>query len=842
MSLLPGLGGVGSWIAGAAAVAVAATKMAFIVAGTTTFTIPADFGSLVSVECVGSGSGTSDVGGGCGGAYAKIVADTLTAGQTVSVAVGNGSPTSVDTSWRGGVCMAKAAVYGNPGTPGLASASVGTTKYSGGQGASGVNGTSYGGGGGSAGPFGNGGYASALAGGGNGGGANASGTTGGNNNLGTGGGASGIAGTNGGGGGQNAAGSQGAEWDSTHGTAGGHGAGGSQFSAGYGGSSSKGGSAGPGLIVFTYIAATGGTPGTIPSGTSLLLHFEGSTFLDSSASVKTITAAASISTAAAKFGASSGLFSATAQNVVVAPSSDFEFGTGDFTIAMWVKRSSTASMYLADPDGSGSGAGNGHYTFYINVSGELIGYNAQVANSFGSSGANLSDGAWHHVAWTRASGMMRLFVDGTLVASMSSTVQMGVTGAGLWVGSSANGSGVVGNIDELIVVKGSALWIAAFTPPTTAYTAASGSTPVASASGWSVTDFAPNQFSVSADKKLATAVSISAYAMGRGESFQTTGRRYFEVKRGGPAALNGSSVNDGWGVGLGKSTANLLSYLGADANSIGLWDGYHYYNGGSGAQYAKPQVGQYLGILADLDARTVSIYLNGTLLNTRATIPTGALAPLYMAGTNATGNGMLYTINTGDSSFAFAPTGVAAYTTWDGVAVAQPVAATTINPSDKGPDLTLSNGNLTTFNSSAASWEAARATVAKSSGSFGFSLVVAGGTNVFVGLATALAPLTNYLGSDGTAYSAAAYAANGNMYQGAAASGTPTTWGPGDVIYIGYNAGVMYAFKNGTLFSTTTLTQTGAAYFPAISMYGGMSVTVNFNASSPAGYSFLPWA
>ena len=74
-----------------------ATKVVFITSGTT-FTVPSDFGSLVSVECIGGGGsgakgkvGVSYATGGGGGAYAKVTSISgLTAGGSVNIAVGAG--------------------------------------------------------------------------------------------------------------------------------------------------------------------------------------------------------------------------------------------------------------------------------------------------------------------------------------------------------------------------------------------------------------------------------------------------------------------------------------------------------------------------------------------------------------------------------------------------------------------------------------------------------------------------------------------------------------------------------------------------------------------------------
>lgn len=138
-------------------------KRVFLLYGSPSpFVVPNDFGSLVSIECLGSGgiAGTGTgayLGGGSGGgAYAKITTlPAITAGNTYAFNVASATDTWFDTT---GTVLAKcggstSSVTGATG--GQASSSVGATKFSGGNGGNGYSGGSLsagGGGGGAAGP------------------------------------------------------------------------------------------------------------------------------------------------------------------------------------------------------------------------------------------------------------------------------------------------------------------------------------------------------------------------------------------------------------------------------------------------------------------------------------------------------------------------------------------------------------------------------------------------------------------------------------------------------------------------------------------------------------------
>lgn len=152
---------------------MAITKVVFIsTAGASTYTIPADFGALVSVEAIGGGgagflSGGSGGGGGGGAyAYSNLIIGLVASGtayyqvgaavtDTWFNAVSNAAPTSIV---QGVLAKAGAtATTSTGGAGGLASASVGSPKFNGGTGGAGGTIKAAGGGGGAAGPGGAGG-------------------------------------------------------------------------------------------------------------------------------------------------------------------------------------------------------------------------------------------------------------------------------------------------------------------------------------------------------------------------------------------------------------------------------------------------------------------------------------------------------------------------------------------------------------------------------------------------------------------------------------------------------------------------------------------------------------
>jgi len=154
---------------------------------------------------------------------------------------------------------------------------------------------------------------------------------------------------------------------------------------------------------------------------------------------------------------------------------------GDFTIECWVK-TSTISL---DPYGRRVWSfGSGLDTSILDLgfyNGSSITSNACL--SAGSLGAIITgtiavaDGNWHHVAVTRSGSSIKLFVDGVQSGSTYTSSATFAAGSanGMYISSLGGVGGyLVGNISSLRVVKGTAVYTSAFTPPTAPLTAVSG--------------------------------------------------------------------------------------------------------------------------------------------------------------------------------------------------------------------------------------------------------------------------------------------------------------------------------------------------------------------------------
>lgn len=209
----------------------------------------------------------------------------------------------------------------------------------------------------------------------------------------------------------------------------------------------------------------------------LLLHFDGvdgsTTFSDSSMRTRIVTRGgdAQIDTSQSKWGGASGLFDGSGDFLTCDGSSGFAFGTGDFTIEMFVRLPSVSGNHtLYD----GRAASNNTLSPTILVSSSSLRFFAGTANRIVGT-ATLAVNTWYHVALSRSGTSSKMFLNGvqdgpTFIDSLNYVI--GATRP--MIGGGGFGNGIDGNelngwIDELRVTKGVARYVANFPPPTRAF-------------------------------------------------------------------------------------------------------------------------------------------------------------------------------------------------------------------------------------------------------------------------------------------------------------------------------------------------------------------------------------
>jgi hypothetical protein len=150
-------------------------------------------------------------------------------------------------------------------------------------------------------------------------------------------------------------------------------------------------------------------------------------------------------------------------------SSDFAMGTGDFTLEIWVypENTSVGQSILDTAPTSGSSSTAGRALFYLNPN-KMALYTPGTGTITASGSATLKVGAWHHLAWVRNSGTLKMYMDGKETHSVSHTENMTLTNLTLGVDIAGSISSQARSYwSDLRLVKGTAVYTSEFTPPTT---------------------------------------------------------------------------------------------------------------------------------------------------------------------------------------------------------------------------------------------------------------------------------------------------------------------------------------------------------------------------------------
>jgi hypothetical protein len=219
--------------------------------------------------------------------------------------------------------------------------------------------------------------------------------------------------------------------------------------------------------------------GIVPTAASLLIQFDGSDADQSDYTAETgqtvsmgttLSGEAQLDTGASKFGGSSLLLDGVDDFATVPDSTDWAFGTGDFTIDGWIKLADGNENYMIAQIVDGS-----HYwRFGHSGAPDTITFGMENggANLGVFSAALTQDTDWHHIAVTRQGTTFRIFVDGVLGSTDTGiTETMPDFASPLQIGTFNTGTQQFfnGNIDSIRIVTGHALWTATFTVPDAAH-------------------------------------------------------------------------------------------------------------------------------------------------------------------------------------------------------------------------------------------------------------------------------------------------------------------------------------------------------------------------------------
>ena len=156
--------------------------------------------------------------------------------------------------------------------------------------------------------------------------------------------------------------------------------------------------------------------------------------------------------------------SSGAQFATIPASTDFDFGTGDFTIDFWTRIvDKTADQgfigcYVSPPVGWAISRWDTTGIYFTANSAIIL--NGEDAGQW-------VNNTWYHVAIVRHGNVFRYYRDGVLKDETTYTGAINSSGTPVTIGKYRSTAPYMGgSIDALRVVKGEALWTSAFVPPT----------------------------------------------------------------------------------------------------------------------------------------------------------------------------------------------------------------------------------------------------------------------------------------------------------------------------------------------------------------------------------------
>ena len=150
----------------------------------------------------------------------------------------------------------------------------------------------------------------------------------------------------------------------------------------------------------------------------------------------------------------SGYFDGTGDYLSFPASSAMAMGTGDYTIEFWIYPVGTGNFCVIDNQGSGG-------AMQISRIGGVL-YHGGASWSY-----TFTDNVWTHIAFARVGTNLRLFVNGVLQQTQTNSNSIGSAVNTNTIGiRNDDFYPLNGYLSNLRVVKGTAVYTAAFTPPT----------------------------------------------------------------------------------------------------------------------------------------------------------------------------------------------------------------------------------------------------------------------------------------------------------------------------------------------------------------------------------------
>ena len=412
-----------------------------------------------------------------------------------------------------------------------------------------------------------------------------------------------------------------------------------------------------GTVVYTSNFTPSTTPLTAISGTSLLT-LQSTTFIDNSTNNFTITNNGDAKPVTQNpFGFTSALTNGYTANTVggsayfdgsgdylsVTNNPDsYAFGSGNFTIEMWVNFSALpgTGAYIVFYDNRSAASSGGTTRTTITLKGNTVVYYANAGDRI-TSGTVVTN-QWYHLALCRSGTSTRLFLNGVQAGTTytDTTVYTNATNRPLIGGDGdAVASAFTGYISDLRVIKGTALYTGPFVPPVAPLTAVQNTVLLNNFTGAGIYDAAMmNNMETVGDAKLSTAISKFG---GSSMYFDGTGD-WLTLPITPQTSLGPTFTIEAW-IYL-NNTTGIKSIYSHSAAISGAYGYFIFYTNGTNLGFSvRPstsatETGLVAGTLAattwthvavSVNNTACRLFINGTQVGSTTTVSTTTYTPVY---------------------------------------------------------------------------------------------------------------------------------------------------------------------------------------------------------------------
>ena len=286
-------------------------------------------------------------------------------------------------------------------------------------------------------------------------------------------------------------------------------------------------------------------------------------------------------------------FDGSTEYLSIADSADFSFGTGDYTMEAWIYPTSTGSypVIIAQYENTSTTAS---WFFSLGNNTTTVEYYAYSPDGNLSpylSGGTAPLNTWTHVAVTRSGSTVRLFVGGSQVDSRTWSNAHRDSSLSVTIGASSNGLyKFSGNISNVRVVKGTALYTSDFTPPSSPLTAVTNTTLLCCQGGTNV-DASPSAHTFQVIIGVPTLTSVGPSAT---KYFEFDGSNDYVTISDDNSLTSTTSLtincwvrattfNSPWSAIVGKGTADTN-----EEYAVVFHSSFLYFDVGSGGPYTQP--------------------------------------------------------------------------------------------------------------------------------------------------------------------------------------------------------------------------------------------------------------